>query len=168
MKHFVWLFICLFGLLGNQLLFAQEVREGMVYVRQNKAEIKNDSVFLEMDINIHGVNINKRESLHLFPTLFHETDSIKLPPIVLNGKTKQRKINRTIAIEGKYAPQEKAYVILENVPTTHWVVSYKINLPKLSWMDKAGLKLIGEIKNQDEDTLLILSDLLTDDLQLTN
>lgn len=166
MKHSFLLIICGLLLQGIQWLSAQKVYEGMVYIRENNAEVKNDSVYLDIDINIHGLKVNQRESLYLFPTLFHEADSIKLPPVVLNGAIKQRKINRTIAIEGSYKPQAKAYVVIENTPVIHRVVSYQTSLRHRPWMEKAGLKLIGEFKNQDGETVLILSDLLTDDLHL--
>lgn len=167
MKHLFPLLISLIFLQGGQSLAAQKVYDGMIYIRQNIAEIRNDSVYLDMDINIHGLKVNKRESLYLFPVLFYGADSIKLAPVVLNGNSKQRKINRKIAIEGYYNPQRNAYVVIENNPIIHRVVSYSTSLRYQPWMDEAGLKLIGEFKNQDDKTTLTIVDLLTDDLLLT-
>lgn len=168
MKQLLQIIICLSFLAGGQSLSGQKVYEGMIYVRQSIAEVKNDSVYLEMDINIHGLKVNSRESLVLYPTLFHESDSIKLPPVVLNGEKKQHKANRAISLNRSYAPQEKAYVVLKNDPIIHRVIAYNAALLYAPWMKEAGLKLIGETKNQDEKTVNTLSDILTDNLKLAN
>lgn len=168
MKQLFQLLIWGAFLIGSQFLSGQKVYEGMVYVRQSVAEIKNDSVYLEMDINIHGLQVNNRESLSLYPTLFHEADSIKLPPVILYGKNKQRKVNRTIALEGRYSPQENAYVVLNNNPIIHQVVTYSQTLACSPWMKEAGLKLIGEVRDMDDNIIYTLSDTLTEDLRLSN
>lgn len=168
MKQLFQFIICLSFLLGGQSLSAQKVYEGMIYVRQGVTEVKNDSVYLEMDINIHGLKVNSRESLVLHPIIFHGSDSILLPPVILNGEIKQHKVNRAIALEGHYAPQKDAYVTIKNSPVIHQVITYNQTILYSPWMKKAGLKLVGEIKNKNEKTIKILSDTLTDDLKLTN
>jgi hypothetical protein len=168
MKHVFQIFFCLSFLIGGQSLAGQKVYEGMIYVRQNIAEVKNDSVYLSMDINIHGLKVNSRESLMLYPVLFHGSDSLQLPPVVLNGKKKQQKADRTIVLKGSYAPQKKAYAVLKNNPVIHQVVVYDTTLLYSPWMKEAGLKLIGETKNQNEKTVHLLFDTLTDDLKLRN
>lgn len=168
MRHLFHILISILFLSGGQALFGQKVYEGMVCVKQNIAEVKNDSVYLEMDISIHGLNINSRESLVLYPTLFNDTDSVMLPPVIINGNTKQKKVNRAIKLKGRYPSQTNAYVVIENSPVIHRVIDYEKSLIYAPWMEKAGLKLIGKTTNQDEKTVNTFVDILTDDLKLGN
>lgn len=168
MKRISQVIIFLIVLLGGQSLTAQEIYSGKVLVKQNRADVSNDTVYLEMEINIIGLEINSRESLSLYPVLSADKDSLTLPPVILNGAAMQRKADRAIRLKGSYTPQEKAFVVLRNEPEVHRTIVYRDTLTYRPWMKTAGLKLNGIIKDQNEKTLRIISNKLTPGMKLSN
>lgn len=166
MNYLLKLSICFILPLCGLPLYGQNVYRGMVSVKQNKAEVSHDSLYFDMDISIHGLKVNSRESLSLYPVLYHGADSLVLAPVVLNGGHKQRKIKRINVLKGKYRPGQTAYAMLTNDPTVKQIIAYKDTLNFQPWMKKAGLKLIGRIKDLDETTVQTYTDILTEDLKL--
>ncbi len=166
MKQFTFILITL-SLFMSQSLHSQEVYNGLVKIKQNIAEVKNDSLYLEMDVILHGLNINSKESLVLSPILFHDNDSIKLPSIIVNGKRKQQKINRAKVLNGTYPPHESAFIVLPNKKLIVSTFTYRQTIPFAPWMKKAGLKLIGESTNMFDTKVFSQSDILSEELILT-
>lgn len=162
MRFISSLVICLLCMPFVQLLYGQEVYQGIVCIKQNQAQVRHDTLYIEMDISIQGLKVNDRESLSLYPTLFKGSDSLELAPIILNGKKMQQKADRAIKLQGRFEPQNSAYLALKNDPLTHKIIVYRDTLSFTPWMKEAGLKLTGHVKNQDGTIIQTSTNILTD------
>lgn len=143
-----------------------KVYDGQVLVKQNIAEIRNDSVFLDMDITIQGVPVYRSYSLILTPVLYSKTDSLNLPYIRINGKHKHRMYKRSFLLSKGRKTDQSAYVVLRDDSLITRVVSYRDTLIYKPWMENAGLCLKGEFKKYNDETIVIYEDVLTEDLNL--
>lgn len=162
MKILLNITICLTSLFGPLLAHGQTSTEGMIYIKQTQAQLKQNALFLEMKINIHGIEVNKKQSLFLHPTLVSNADTLELPPIIINGTSIQKKAYRAIALHGEYKPQKEAYTTIKSDPTTHQLIIYRDTIAFQPWMKEAGLILIGRVKDKkNNDTQIFINDLAT-------
>lgn len=142
------------------------VYAGSVHVKQNVAEVRNDSVFLDMDITLCGVPVYSANSLTLTPVLFSEKDSLRLPYIRIHGKQKDRMYKRAVILSKGKKEDKSAYVVLRHDSLITQVISYKDTITYESWMEDAGLLLEGAFKNYNDKPVSTYIDVLTDDLNL--
>ncbi|WP_080905045.1 DUF3868 domain-containing protein [Parabacteroides sp. Marseille-P3160] len=168
MNRILKFFIYSVFLLSGLPLSGQNVYQGMVFAKQNRVEVSHDTLYFDMDVSIHGLKVNSRESLSLYPVLYHGTDSLELAPIILNGAHKLRKIKRAKALKEKYILAENAYAMLSDDPTIKQIVEYKDTLHFQPWMKEAGLKLTGKIKDLSGKTIQIYTNILTENLKLSD
>lgn len=101
---------------------------GSVYVKQNLVEVRNDSVFLDMDITLEGVDLYSKNSLILTPVLFAGKDSLALPYIRINGKHKDRMYKRAVTLSKRKKEDRSAYVVLRQDPRGKQMISYRNTL----------------------------------------
>ncbi len=71
-----------------------------VSVTQDNYYLKGDSVYLDMTIALNNVEIAKRGFLLLTPELRNDTMNVSMdmPPVMINGKNRQRAYNRMVAL----------------------------------------------------------------------
>jgi hypothetical protein len=143
-----------------------KVYTGVVHVKQNLAEVKNDSVFLNMDITIYGLPVYSANSLVLTLVLFSEKDSLKLPHIRVNGKHRDRMYKRSVALSRGEKKDRSAYVVLQHEAQMPQIVSYRDTVIYKPWMKEAGLLLEGSYREGDDKPVLIYTDILTAHLNL--
>lgn len=141
------------------------VYRGMVKVKQNKAELINGKLALDMDVSIIGLSVGRHETLLLTPVLRSGGSSFPLQPIRINGVNKQKMYQRALAFEGESA-KGNTYVILKSDPTLLQEVNYQKEISFQPWMEHAELVLIGELNNYDDQPIQTYTDVLTDDLRV--
>lgn len=156
----------LFPLMPKAQDLQPKVYTGAVHVKQNMAEVKNDSVFLDMDITLYGIPVYSANSLILTPVLFSEKDSLKLPYIRVNGKQKDRIYKRSVILSKGEKEDKSAYVILRYDSQIPLVVSYRDTIVYEPWMKEAGLLLEGSYRKYNDKQEWNYIDILTDHLNL--
>ncbi|MDR2970248.1 MAG: DUF3868 domain-containing protein [Tannerellaceae bacterium] len=144
-----------------------KVYAGAVYVKQHVAEVRNDSLFLDMDITIYGLPINSANSLVLTPVLFSEKDSLKLPHIRINGKHRDRMYGRAVAFSKGEKRDKSAYIVLRHEYRMPQIVSYRDTVAYAPWMEEAGLLLEGSCRKHNDEQISAYMDILTDHLNLS-
>lgn len=141
------------------------VYRGMVKVKQNKAELENGKLTLDMDFSIIGISAGRLQSFLLAPVLRNGSNSLRLQPIRINGANKQKMYQRALAFEGESAKGD-VYVVLKNDPTLLQEINYRKVIPYQPWMEHAELILIGELNNYNDRPIHTYTDLLTNDLNV--
>jgi len=170
MKFLLGLFI---GMIGYSVqLFGQnaqpEVYTGSVSVKQNFAELKNDSVYLDMDFTISGLSVHSSQSLLLTPVLYSRTDSLALSSIRINGKQNDRMYRRKLLFGEEVEHSGKpVYFVMREEPSVTKIISYKVAVAYKQWMDDAGLSLKGVYREYNETLSTIYYNVLTPNLYLT-
>lgn len=139
---------------------------GMVKIKENKVEVANNTLLLDLNICLSGVSVGHHQSLLLTPVLRNGSNSLRLKPIVINGANKQKMYKREKAFKGKSAIDDIAYVILKSDPILLQEVAYKKEAPFQPWMEHAELILVGELTNYDNFVIQTYTDVLTDDLNI--
>jgi len=143
-----------------------KVYTGSVHIKQNVAEVRNDSVFLDMDITLYGVPVHSTNSLILTPVLFFEKDSLRLPYIRIHGKQKDRMYKRSVILSKGKKEDKSAYVVLRHDSIITQVISYRDTITYEPWMEEAGLLLEGSFKKYNDKLISTYTDVLTEDLNL--
>lgn len=164
------LYIMLCGLFFPHLLKAQvfppKVYTGAVHVKQNMAEVRNDSVFLDMDITLYGLPVYSTNSFILTPVIFSEKDSLRLSYIRVNGKHKDRMYKRSVTLSKGGKEDKSAYVVLRHDSLITQVVSYRDTVSYEPWMKEAGLLMEGSYRKYNDKPISTFIDVLTGRLNL--
>lgn len=148
MKVLLYTALLLLGVLSP--LFGQTLSQsykGLVAVKQNKIELIDNMLVLNMNIDLCGLSVSRYNSLELTFMLRNGNDAILLQPIIVNGANKQKMYERALALKGRQTADAGAYVVLKNDPALLQEVSYKKAMPFQPWMDNAELVLVGKVLN---------------------
>ncbi|MEG1544075.1 MAG: DUF3868 domain-containing protein [Tannerellaceae bacterium] len=164
MKRIIYIFIL--GLFASVLTLQaqEEIYYGLVSVKQNVAELKENNLYLDMDISLCNLTVGRYQSLRLTPMLTNGQDSVRMQPILINGANRQKMYKRACAFEGKLAAEGDAYRVVKNDPTLIRVLKYKKTLAYRPWMTNLKLILIGELINYDGLPVQLFRNVLTEDL----
>lgn len=148
--------------LQSQTQVQATVYNGLVNIKQNKAEVEHGRLKLDMDLLLSGVSVGRYQTLMLTPVLRNGNHSFRFAPVRINGANKQKMYERTIAFEGKRVADGDAYVVLKSNPSLLQEVNYKKVIPFQPWMEEAELILIGELNNYDDIPVQTYTNVLTD------
>lgn len=132
-----------------------------------KMEIRNDSVHLQVEMNLEGVTVNSLTAVLFTPILAGPANRQELPPVIVTGKKRFRFDRRQWVLAGE---NEKPF------PTPHLIlipkkkenarqVQYCISLPYAAWMKRAALLMKQEVKDCCDLQLLGI-DTVSPDLSL--
>lgn len=114
-----------------------------------KLEIRNDSVYLHLEMNLEGVTVNSYTAVLFTPILAGPVNRQELPPVIVSGKKRFRFDRRQWILASE---NEKPF------PTPHLIltpkkkedvrqVQYHISLPYATWMTQAALLMKQEVKD---------------------
>jgi hypothetical protein len=136
----------------TSILYAQ--RTG-VSARLNMAELKGNTLNLNMDVKISQMQIGRYESLSITFVLkgTGRGQTQTLPPVIVNGANKRNMFERAVALYGETAARNGAYTVLKNDPQLIQYVEYKRAVAYKSWMNSCQLILVGEIKDYHNNTI---------------
>lgn len=156
-----FLAICLFPAEAQTAVY-----QGLVNVKQNAAELREGSLYLNMDISLSGFSIGRYQTLRLVPVLRNGSEVVRLQPVVINGINKQKMYNRTLAFKGKVIANDGAYIVLKCDPSLYQEVSYEKEIPFHPWMENAEFILVGELTNYNGVPEQTIVNVLTDHLKI--
>lgn len=152
----------------SQVQTKLSVYNGQVNIKQNKAEVTDGLLSLDMDILLSGLSVGRYQSLELTPVLRSGNRSLRMPSIRINGANKQKMYERTIAFEGKQVADGNAYIVLKCAPTLLQEIKYKNEFSFQPWMDEAELVLVGELSNYEGLPVQTYTNVLTDHLHIAH
>lgn len=170
MKPYIYPLVVNLLLLCSQSLLSQgttreDHQSGFIHIKQDRAEVINDSVYWDMVIQIQGIVIGNNQSLLLTPVIYSQQDSITLQPVLLNGSKKHILYTRTQYFDKK-ALSERSYKTLKNRSKELITISYKDTIPYSDWMQNSGLKLTGEYKDLQDRSRNTITDVLAEKINL--
>lgn len=143
------------------------VYKGLVNIKQNKAEVVDGVLQLDMNILLSGLSVGRYHTLKLTPMLRNGNHSLRLSPLRINGANKQKMYERTVAFQGKHVADGDAYLVLKSEPTLLHEINYKQEKSFKPWMKEAELILIGELNDYDGKLIQTHTDVLTDCLHIS-
>lgn len=109
------------------------------------ASLLKDSIHVELEIGITGRTVSKREQLRLYPALKYGTNEQKFLPVAVNGRIKDRLLDRRRVLGG---PADDVYASLRSSGRGfRETVRYSATVPAQPWMKDAGVVLIQEISD---------------------
>ncbi|MDH6303495.1 hypothetical protein M2459_000572 [Parabacteroides sp. PF5-5] len=150
----------------SPLVQAQEA--GTVTVKLNAANLKGQTLNLDMDIRINHVYIGKRESLSLTLALKKGNNIEYLPAVIINGANKRKMFERAVNLYGLEAAKGDAYAVLKNDEDLIQFLPYKDAFAYRSWMNNCQLLLIGEVLDYNNNVKDSFTDVLEKSLRITN
>ena len=129
-----------------------------------QAVVRNDSLHLNLDMDLDGVAVNSYTAVLFTPVLASATGHKELPPVIVSGKKRYR-FDRRAWVLGREEekPFPAPYLILtdlKNAPSRK--VHYHISLPYATWMASAGLLMKQEVKDCCDLQLLGTDTVCTD------
>lgn len=158
------------GLLFVTGVHAQSVTASGVMVVNAKAAVQNDSLYVDMNMDLAKVNIKSKDGVILTPVIQSPQQSLELPAVFVGGRNKYKAFNRKQAFGGN----EVVFVSLRAKDDETSVINYTYPLPYEPWMENASLLLREEIygcadcrKSQNDISLLANIDLMVRPLLVT-
>lgn len=151
MKSFY--FILLFFLLpGGLPLQAKDKPFQLIRALLYRMERADSCMVLDMNVNLREVRLAPDCTVYLIPRLFTATDSLDLPPVMLNGPQSDLMYRRRKAL-GKFiepTPYEP-YAVLREGDHKLPVVNYrKDDIAWQPWMEQADIKILYRSYNADD------------------
>jgi len=142
MKKYTYLFLLTLASAG---VFAQNYA-GQIKVESSFAK-KQREVNLDMNINLDNLDLNTRQLIMLTPVLESEDQSVKqeLPPVVINGRNRDKVNKRRQKLEGQSVYRTAPYTVVKRQKGQPQQITYNQNLPFESWMRKGKLVLRQEV-----------------------
>ncbi|MEG2151591.1 MAG: DUF3868 domain-containing protein, partial [Bacteroidaceae bacterium] len=103
--------------------------------------VHNDSLYVEMDIDVDRVKIKSQEALILTPVIRSSQQAEELPSVFLGGKKRYKAYLRQQA----FGTARFDFFPLQARKDETSIIHYACVLPYQNWMEKAGLNLKEEI-----------------------
>ena len=145
MKNFIaYIILGLFGatFVGN----ASPIHHGTVDVVVNSFVQKGDLVTIDMIITAEPKSIETHRTLTLTPVLITDDNRHELPVVILNGRNRQRSLERAIALD-KVIDNKEIFEALEVSRKTPTIINYQITVPYNPWMKEAALVIEEDLCN---------------------
>lgn len=153
MKKVYCLFIvCVLGGLTGGFLQAKDQSVQFIRALIYRMERVDSCLVLDMNVNLREVKLAPDCTVYLIPRIFSGSDSLDLPPIMLNGPQSDLMYRRRKAL-GKFiepTPYEP-YAVLRESGHELPVINYrKDDMEFQPWMEKAGIKIFYKSYNNDD------------------
>ena len=113
----------------------------------NESVTKNGrEVNVKMTLDLTDMEIGNQKSVRLKPIIVAKTDSkeLELPPVVVDGRTRNRIHKRMKALTGK-STVDDAYMVVRRKSNKKQNVEYSMTLPYEPWMAQSRLILREEM-----------------------
>lgn len=142
MKKCIWLFILAF--IGLLPIKAEKFYNDVINLTNVSLWQQGQNLYVTMHVDMSNLDIKSDYTLYLIPTLSNGTDSLALQNIIINGKSQQKKYEKSIAA-GNAAPE--AIVIPFNRKDGF---DYIQTIPYKPWMAKANYNLVEKLYKKDK------------------
>jgi hypothetical protein len=139
---------------------------GLIKIKGNELTQDGRTLSLDLTFDICHIPVGRFQSMTLVPMLQHATDSLLLPPIILNGTHAQKMYHRLVVFKGEKIAKGDAYLVLPNESPLLGDVSYKYKCSYQPWMKNASFVLVGLLKNESGKVVRCYVNLLTDNLYI--
>ena len=151
MKSFSYILL-FFLMLAGLPLQAKDKPFQLIRALLYRMERADSCMVLDMNVNLRGVKLAPDCTVYLIPRIFSATDSLDLPPVMLNGPQSDLMYRRRKAL-GKFiepTPYEP-YTVLREGDHELPVVNYrKDDIDWQPWMETADIKILYRSYNADD------------------
>lgn len=153
MKRLYCLFIvCVLGGKAGGFLHAKDRPSQLIRALIYRLERADSCMVLDMNVNLRDVKLAPDCTVYLIPRIFSGSDSLDLPPIMLNGPQSDLMYRRRKAL-GKFiepTPYEP-YAVLRESGHDLPVINYrKDDIAFLPWMEQADITIYYKSYNSDD------------------
>lgn len=139
---------------------AIQAQEGTVTVKLNKANLRGQTLDMDLDIRVNHVYIASSNSLSLTLALQSGQNIVHLPPVIIHGTNKRQMFERTLELRGLEEALGGAHAVLKNDADLIQLIPYKKAIAYRPWMNKCQLILIGEILDYNNNPIDTFTDVL--------
>lgn len=144
------LFIIITFLLSTNAWAQHEEYSGKIHVTPLSLQQMGDSVYLRIDFDISGVNVDSRKSISLIPALVAQDKRLYLPEVMVKGREDFNVYKREMSLMSKRElsryNQKAPYAVLKGFKSDSsrklaydWVIKYE------SWMADAKLDIYEDL-----------------------
>ena len=153
MKRLYCLFIvCVLGGLAGGFLHAKDNPAQLIRALIYRMERADSCLVLDMNMDLRDVRLAPNCTVYIIPRIFSGSDSLDLPPVMLNGPQSDLMYRRRKAL-GKFiepTPYEP-YAVLRESGHDLPVINYrKDDIGFQPWMEKADITLYYKSYNSDD------------------
>lgn len=151
MKSFSYILL-LFLMLAGLPLQAKDKPFQLIRALLYRMERADSCMVLDMNVNLRGVKLAPDCTVYLIPRIFSATDSLDLPPVMLNGPQSDLMYRRRKAL-GKFiepTPYEPFTVLREGDHELPVVNYRKDDIAWQPWMETADIKMLYRSYNADD------------------
>lgn len=128
-----------------------EVRAQRAVFLPRQAYVRNDSLYMTLEMNLEDVITDSYTAVLFTPVLASATGRAELPPVIVSGRKRFRFDRRQWALQSEVDKTFPApYLVLtrtKNNASALRKVNYRISLPYAIWMANAGLLMKQEVKD---------------------
>ncbi len=116
---------------------AQE-KKAMVSFEQSSFVRKDDSVYINFNLNLTGTTVASSHSLRFTPVLASGKYRKNLPSVIINGKNRHKIYKRLLFLNKDMQDNE---LVIEATRLNKTPIHYSISVPYESWMLDAAIRL---------------------------
>lgn len=153
MKRLYSLFIlCVLGCLAGGSLHGKDHTSQLIRALIYRMERVDSCLVVDMNINLGEVKLAPDCTVYLIPRIYAGTDSLELPPVMLNGPQSDLMYQRRKALGRFIEPTPyEPYVVLRESGHPFPVVNYrKTDIGYQPWMEKADIMIFYKSYNNDD------------------
>lgn len=133
------LYIILVGLFAWSVASAQPFK-GEVTISCNAVEERDDILYLDLNIHINRLAMNKCQSWTIIPELASSPVNVRMfPAVLVNGKNKRQMYERKQKYESRTWQSRIPYQMVNVQKDTDTTLRYVMEIPYEYWMDDASL-----------------------------
>lgn len=136
-KYFLIIFTLVFLFAGR----AQSESISGLEIIKSQAEVKGDSLYVNIDMNIQKVKMKAQKALLLTPVVQAGQQVQELPSVMISGKRKFKAYNRSLA----YGAAPVAFISMRSGKHEDAIINYSYVVPFQPWMETANVALKEEI-----------------------
>ena len=139
MKQLIKYYLALTFLLLGSTMYAQQIFKGEIDINNSSMERKGNSVKVDMDIDLAKIKLRSNRFLTLTPVITNGVDSLFLDDILINGRTRNKAFNRSMALKKEQLEEYSPHIITKS--TDHDNLSYSVTTEYQPWMKEAKLTI---------------------------
>lgn len=122
---------------------AQDCCKGSIEIKGEEFAEKDGNVYIKFSIVVNGNEIDSKASIRLTPEITGVNNKLKLPSVLINGKTRKRMNDRWIALANKeeklkYSAPKIEYTAKKKTIET---IKYELTVPYEKWMSSSNLTI---------------------------
>ena len=142
----------------------QAQEPGKVSVKLNSANLRGQTLHLDLNINIDNLHVSSRSTLALTLALKNGNSLVLLPHVFVHGSNKFNMFERAVTLKGLETAMDGAYEVLRSDHRQRLTVAFKMPVAYKPWMNKCQLILIRESLDYYNNPVETFTDVLQNSL----